>query len=124
MEPPEDLIPQEKMVAILHDLALINAAKNSNPSVLENNNIEPMRYIYSKYGIDSLQFVSSDVYYASIPLVYEAIYRKVSTQLESEKKKIQDALKQNNDSVRKATVKQYDRGTNPEIRRTAQDTLP
>ena len=35
IEEPNDLIAKEKMVDILYDLALINAAKSTNPKILE-----------------------------------------------------------------------------------------
>ena len=99
IEEPENLIPKEKMVEILNDLAIVNAAKITNVQVLRTNNIEPMEYIFTKYGIDSLQFVESDRYYASIPKEHEEIYTLVVAKLEKEKerlseeKKVRDSLK-------------------------------
>lgn len=99
---PEDLIPKEKMTKILYDLAILNSARSINPSVLDNNDIEVMPYIYKKYGIDSAQFVNSDIYYASRPLDYEAIYGKVSSRLEREKETLEKKRREVNDSVREA----------------------
>jgi hypothetical protein len=99
MEKPENLIPEAKMVEILNDLAIVNAAKVTNIQVLRDNDIEPMQYIFVKHGIDSLQFVESDRYYASIPELHEEIYIEVEEKLEVEKeqltaeKKIRDSLK-------------------------------
>lgn len=96
---PENLIPKEKMVLILNDLAVVNAAKVTNAQVLRKHNIEPTTYIFTKYGIDSLQFVESDRYYASIPEEHEEIYIAVEAKLEAEKdrmaeaKKVKDSLK-------------------------------
>jgi hypothetical protein len=70
IEAPNDLIEKGKMADILYDLALINAAKSTNPGILEEGGIEPMEFLYKKYGVDSVQFVKSDIYYASIPLEY------------------------------------------------------
>ena len=50
---PEDLIAREKMVDILYDLALINAGKAIDPYVMEENQVEPVSYVYLKYGIDN-----------------------------------------------------------------------
>ena len=73
VEKPENLIPEAKMASILYDISLLNAGKIINEGVLNQYDMEPMGYIYDKYGIDSLQFVKSDTYYASIPTVYEDI---------------------------------------------------
>lgn len=99
MKKPENLISKEKMIAVLFDLAVVNSAKANNPQVLRKNNIEPMSYIYEKHGIDSIQFVESDRYYASIPKEHEEIFIAVEAGLEKEKerltknKKMIDSLK-------------------------------
>lgn len=99
MEKPDNLIPEEKMLLILEDFAIVNAAKTTNMNILRNQDIEPTAYILSKYGIDSLQFVESDRYYASLPDEYEAIYQELNNRLEKKKslfeeeKKIKDSLK-------------------------------
>ena len=85
IEKPDDLIAKDKMIDILIDLAIINAGKAIDPYVMEENQIEPMSYIYAKYEIDSAQFVRSDLYYAAIPLEYEAIYEAVEERLEAER---------------------------------------
>lgn len=76
------------MINILSDFAVLNAAKNSNSNILRDNNIEPTRFIFEKYGVDSLQFVTSDTYYASQPKEYEAIYVAIEAMLEKEKGRI------------------------------------
>lgn len=105
IEQPENLIPQDKMTTILYDLSLLFAAKNTNKAVLIENDIEIMEYLYSKYKIDSIQFVQSDLYYASIPEVYETIYKEVETRLDAEKEQIQDARMQKSDSIANANKK-------------------
>lgn len=99
MEQPENLIPQEKMVDILRDMAILNAARTTNVAILHKNDIEPMPYLYAKYGIDSIQFSNSDLYYASLPEIYEDIYAKVEARLETEKESIEE-LKRVNDSLK------------------------
>lgn len=98
IEKPEKLIPQDKMVLILKELAILNAAKGTNLAKLRDNGIEPTTFIFEKYEIDSAQFVDSDRYYASLPLVYESIYKEVESGLEKQKiqretnKKMSDSL--------------------------------
>jgi hypothetical protein len=85
IEKPVNLISKEKMIDILHDLAIINAAKTTGPRVMEDKNFVPMQFIYDKYEIDSMQFVSSDLYYASRPLEYEEIYKKIEERIIKQK---------------------------------------
>ncbi len=98
LEKPDNLIAKEKMVDILNDLAILNAAKNSNSKVLIQHGLDPMPFIYTKYDIDSLQFVNSDRYYASLPEEHEKIYLAVEAKLNQEKerlisaKSLQDSL--------------------------------
>jgi hypothetical protein len=98
MKEPENLISKDKMVDILCDIALINAIDNSHPQVLTDHEIKVMDFIYKKYGVDSLQFVESDLYYASVPMLYEGIYRAVEARLESERDSITVLIRENNDS--------------------------
>ncbi len=85
IEKPINLISKEKMIDILYDLAIIDAAKSTGPQVMENKNFVPMQFIYNKYEIDSIQFVSSDLYYASKPLEYEEIYKQIEDRIIKEK---------------------------------------
>lgn len=105
VEKPEDLIPHQKMADIFYDLAIINAASSTNPGILESHDVEVMEYLYTKYGIDSLQFANSDVYYASKPLVYQAIYTVVNRRLKQEKEQLELERKRKTDSVRQAQIK-------------------
>jgi len=100
IEKPENLIPKEKMIDIYFDLSLINSGKAIDPKALEDNNIEPMSFIYEKYAIDSAQFVSSDLYYAAIPLEYEAIYKTLETRLEEHRTRIVEERQRVSDSAR------------------------
>jgi len=124
IEQPDNLISKDKMTDILYDLAIINAAKSTSPKILEEHHIVPMEYLYDKHGVDSVQFVKSDIYYASLPTEYEAIYKKVESRLEKEKKDLEEATKQKNDSVRKVSEKKRNEGKKPNIRKIVQDTLP
>jgi hypothetical protein len=105
VEKPENLIPETKMASILYDVSLINAGKIINEGVLNEYDIEPMGYIYAKYGIDSLQFVKSDTYYASIPTVYEAIYTKVKDRLEKGEKFFEEERQKKQDSINESREK-------------------
>ncbi len=108
MEKPENLIQKEKMVLILYDLAILNAAKSAYTSSFEDDKIETMEFLYRKYGIDSVQFSQSDLYYASIPLEYQAIYERVNALLEKKQKMLEEENEQRTDSIRKANEKLED----------------
>ena len=110
VEKPDNLIPQDKMVLILKEMAIVNAAKGTDLGKLRNNGIDPTSFVFEKYEIDSAQFVDSDRYYASLPLVYETLYKKVESSLENERlqmeedKKVKDSL----DLLQKSTKKEID----------------
>lgn len=110
IDQPKNLIPHDKMVLILKDMAIANAAKGTNLGILKDNDVEPTTYIFEKYKIDSAQFVDSDRYYASLPLEYEALYTEVEALLEDKKKqleeekKISDSLKLIESKERKDSV--------------------
>ncbi len=108
IEEPENLIPKDKMTDILYDLALLNSTVSVNRAAFEKRGVEVMPYLYEKYNIDSIQFVSSDLYYASIPLEYEAMYTAIVERLQKEVDDIEDARKQKNDSIVKNKVKAKD----------------
>ncbi len=94
-EKPENLIPEAQMVDIFYDLSLLEAIKTQKPVALEQNNILPNEYIYSKYKVDSLQFVESHRYYASDLERYKKMYDEVSKRLDQNKKTVDEVLKKN-----------------------------
>lgn len=100
VEKPENLIPKDKMVMILKEMAIINASKNTNIDLLRDNKIDPTTYVFNKFKIDSAQFVLSDKYYAAIPLEYESIYKEVDTLLNIDKVRLQN-LKKEKDSLKR-----------------------
>lgn len=87
---PKNLIPKSQMVNILLDMRLLASANGSNMTILLNNNIEPKTYIFKKYKIDSVQFVSSNNYYAYFVKDYEEIYTKVKDSLDVLKLKFRE----------------------------------
>ncbi len=88
-EKPDNLIPKEKMSKILYDVFILNAAKGTSKSVLEENGIFPETYVFEKYNIDSLQFAQSNNYYSYKVKTYEAIMAQVDTMINVDKRKYQ-----------------------------------
>ncbi|SHG50664.1 DUF4296 domain-containing protein [Flagellimonas flava] len=108
IEKPENLIPKEEMVNILHDLALLKSAQNNIKPILEHKELTIMEFLYQKYQIDSARLAQSDLYYASIPLEYQAIYEEIDARLEKRKKAMEGRTKKRNDSVREAGKRRKD----------------
>ena len=78
---PDDLISKEKMVLIMTDVYLGNAARSVNNKVIRQNALKLDSMIYSKYGIDSMQFVRSNTYYTSRLDDYAEIFTGVEERL-------------------------------------------
>ena len=104
LEKPDNLIPLEEMTNIIYDMAVLNAAKEINSQILSEYIKQPSDFIFRKYGIDSIQYTKSDLYYASVPAEYDKIYNAVKLRLEKEKSEIDEKRRQSADSARKRTV--------------------
>ena len=78
---PKDLISKNQMADLLTDMYLATAAKNIKTKNLQRN-LDYMPLVYEKYGIDSLRFQTSNLYYMSRIDDYQAIYKKVKTRLQ------------------------------------------
>lgn len=108
---PDNLISKNKMIDIITDISLVNAAKGVDKRLLEQKGINPESYIFNKYDIDSLQFALSSNYYAFDVKEYEDIYTRVHERLEKKKKeynKLEEKEKKVKDSIRKAKRKVKD----------------
>ncbi|MDF4203623.1 DUF4296 domain-containing protein [Maribacter sp. SA7] len=114
IEKPDNLIPEDKMVSIIKEMAIVNAAKATNLGKLRENGVEPTNFIFNKFKIDSAQFVDSDRYYASKPLRYENMYKKVEAELEEQRlaleaeKKVRDSLSVAEKSKKDIDIKKKD----------------
>ncbi|WP_340077308.1 DUF4296 domain-containing protein [Leptobacterium sp. I13] len=97
VEKPEDLISEDKMVEIIYDLAIFNAAKGISIAKLEEGNVKLETFIYERYHIDSTRFANSSIYYASEPEIHLGIYKKVEERLN----KYNDVLKKAEEERRK-----------------------
>ena len=83
MEKPDNLIPKEKMVDVLIELALIKGAKTTNRSMFLQLDIDQGKYVWERFDIDSLQFAESSNYYAENYDQYLEIYLEVQKRLET-----------------------------------------
>jgi transcriptional regulator with PAS, ATPase and Fis domain len=85
IEKPNNLIEQDKMVDIMYDLSLLSAIKVQQSSMPNAQTINSNEYIYKKYKIDSLQFVKSNIYYASDSKEYEKMVKKIKARIDKNK---------------------------------------
>lgn len=102
---PDNLIPEQKMVEVLTDLSILNAAKNYNKRLLEAKGLHPDQYLYEKHNIDSLQLAESTHYYAKNFNRLENIYERVKQNLESVK---QDYEEREENIEQKDSIEQFE----------------
>lgn len=99
---PENLISEDKMVEILFDLEIINAARGDNKKIIEEKISNVNNYLQNKYKIGIDQFENSISYYSSDILKYSMIIQEVEQKLDSTKNLIQkkiDAKRNRQDSL-------------------------
>lgn len=78
---PADLILKEKMIDILSDVYISNAARNVNNKLIREKDLQLDSLIYAKYEIDSLQFAKSNEFYSADLLIYSNLLTEVQTRL-------------------------------------------
>ncbi|MFT3794948.1 DUF4296 domain-containing protein [Flavobacterium sp.] len=109
VEKPEKLLDEGTMANVLYDLAVIEAMKSRDQGLTGNSTPQ---YVYKKYGIDSLQFVQNNQYYAAEIAKYKKIYDKVNERLENERK-VADSLARKNGET--AAPSSASAGNTPQI---------
>lgn len=102
IEKPENLIDESTMKNILYDLAMIQAIKGHDMTLLPKNKIDPKTYIYKKYHIDSVQLVKSNKYYASDITNFKKMYDEVLERIKVEKIANEKVLKKELKGKRRA----------------------
>ena len=83
---PKNLIERKKMVDIIYDLALLEAAKSQTSGTLSYP--KPIEFIKNKYKVDSLTFAQSTQYYASDIKDYKKMYNEVKERLNANTTKL------------------------------------
>lgn len=91
-EKPEKFIEEDQMIAILYDVAVIDAIKSYNLNTTHDYPINTQEYIYKKYQVDSVQFAQNNQYYAADMVHYKKMYEQINQRLEAEKKKYEAAV--------------------------------
>ena len=87
---PENLIGEEKMADLIFELAVLDAAKGFVPKDQKERIELDADSFYMFHEIDSVQFTSSNAYYAKHPKAYLRIVSMAKTKLEKFNKNIED----------------------------------
>ena len=112
-EKPDNLIPKEKMMDIMMDSYLSNAARSVNNRKVRSYGLKLDSLIYAKYNVDSLQFANSNTYYAADLDTYEEMFKTIEERL--------GVLKSKADSIQKANAN--DKDATPEKDEEVTDTI-
>lgn len=89
---PDNLISKNKMTDIMVDLYLANVAYNI-PNKSGQRNLNYTALVFQKYGIDSLQYAQSNLYYMSKIDEYEKMHRHALEIIEKQKNELTNAVK-------------------------------
>ena len=76
------------MERVLYDIIVLEAMNTFKPKNPDFKSVYGKPYIYKKYGIDSLQLVQSDNYYAKFPRIYTWMYSNIQKRMG----KVKDSL--------------------------------
>ncbi|SHI95241.1 DUF4296 domain-containing protein [Flavobacterium haoranii] len=91
VEKPDNLLPEDKMIDIIYDIAILQAADNYKPINLSDAGVKVNNYIYKKYNIDSTTYYQNHKYYASDVNNYKKIYKKVLEKITAEQTSLSDS---------------------------------
>ena len=131
-EMPENLIPEDKMVEVLTEVYLINAARSFDNRTIIDNKMKLDSFVYNKFEIDSTQFVNSNAYYTANLNTYNKLFvkveermKKIKTEVDSlvlvrvqekEAQRIKDSITGvENDSIRADSLRLLKRDTIPKL---------
>ncbi|WP_231494704.1 DUF4296 domain-containing protein [Polaribacter sp. Hel_I_88] len=102
-EKPENLIPKDTMSLLVQEMSIATSAKYINNKNFEKR-INYMPLVYERFGIDSVRFQTSNMYYMSKIDVYQEILTNAKESLEKQKS-FYDAIKKRTDSLRADSIK-------------------
>ena len=100
---PDDLIPKDSMSLLVQEMSIATSAKYMNNKNLEKR-VNYMPLVYDRFGIDSVRFQTSNLYYMSKIDVYQEIFTNAKNNLEKQKS-VFDEIKKRTDSLRADSIK-------------------
>lgn len=101
---PKNLIAKDKMIDMLTEAYLANAARSVDNKSMISKGIKLDSVVYRNFGVDSLQFAQSNEFYAADINGYMEIFQKVEARLSGMEKKmdsIRETEKSKKDSISK-----------------------
>jgi len=101
-EKPDDLIPKDTMSLLVQEMSIATSAKYINNKNLEKR-VNYMPLVYERFGIDSVRFQTSNLYYMSKIDDYQEIFANAKTNLENQKS-VFDKIKKRTDSLRADSI--------------------
>lgn len=101
-EKPENLIPKDTMSLLVQEMSIATSAKYINNKNLEKR-VNYMPLVYERFGIDSIRFQTSNLYYMSKIDLYQEIFADAKTNLEKRKSYF-DKIKRTKDSLRADSI--------------------
>ncbi len=130
-EKPDNLISKEKMIDIMTESYLSNAARSVNNRKLRSYGLKLDSLIYAKYDVDSLQLVKSNSYYSADLETYESMFKTIEERLTALKvkadsiKKLEEEKIENNktDEEKRSDSIAEKSGLVPSIRVSSQDSI-
>lgn len=90
---PDNLIDHEKMVDILTEAYLINAARSVGNKTIVAQGVQMDSIFYARFGVDSLQFAHSNAYYAADVNKYISLFQEVEERLQGIEKDLDNRRK-------------------------------
>lgn len=93
-QPPENLLPKQKVVEVLADAYTGNAirSKSVNNRILRNKGVQLDSILYAKHQVDSLSFAQSNAYYATDLDVYTEMMTQVEKILVKKKNELEKMI--------------------------------
>ena len=83
IELPECLLTEEQMVDAMVEITILKATKSIGRQGLKDSGIQPLEYLFSKQGIDTVTIRENFEYYNKDYDRSRALYDKVSVKLKS-----------------------------------------
>ena len=106
-EKPKNLIAKDKMIDMLTEAYLANAARSVDNKSIISKGIKMDSLVYQNFGVDSIQFAQSNEFYASDVNVYMEIFQKVEAKLTGMQKEM-DSIRETEKSKKDSITKKND----------------
>ncbi|RFN59395.1 DUF4296 domain-containing protein [Marixanthomonas ophiurae] len=124
---PDNLISEEKMIEIMMESYISNAARSVNNRKIRSYGLKLDSVIYAKYNVDSTQVSNSNNYYAANLEDYESMFQIIDERLKALKKeadsiqKLEEANKSEEEKVKDSVSEQS--GLVPALQASSQDSI-